>query len=138
MGMPQLPRVVEAGLVGFSLVMFVGTLLAIPWLVRRLPADHFVRPAPRRSLAARIGRNAVGALLVAVGVAMLVLPGQGVVTILVGLSIMDLGIKHRVLRWLLTRPKVQEGVQRLRAKAGKPPLVIPEDPIRPSTRATTG
>jgi hypothetical protein len=108
-----------------SLAMFVGTLAAIPWIVRRLPADYFVRPPPKRSLPVRILRNVLAVSLIAAGVAMLVLPGQGLVTILLGLSILDLPIKHRTLRWLLEKPKIQEGVQRLRSKVGKPPLALP-------------
>ena len=108
-----------------SVTMFVGTLAAIPWLVRRLPPDYFVRPPPKHSLPKKIVRNVLGFALIAAGIAMLVLPGQGILTILIGLSIVDLPVKHRIMRWLLQRPKIQEGVQRLRSKAGKPPLVIP-------------
>ena len=109
-----------------SITMFVGTLATIPWLVRRLPADYFVRPPPQHSLPKKIARNVLGFALIAAGIAMLVLPGQGILTALIGLSIVDLPIKHRVIRWLLQRPKIQEGVQRLRSTAGKPPLVIPK------------
>ncbi len=121
----EVSRTVEIVAGAVSTVMFVGTLVAIPWLVRRLPADYFVRPPPRRSLPVAILRNVLAVLLIGFGIAMLVLPGQGIVTILIGLSLLDLPIKHRVLRWLLRRKKLQEGVQRLRAKKGKPPLVIP-------------
>lgn len=109
-----------------SIAMFVGTLAAIPWLVRRLPADHFVRPPPKHSLPKMIARNVLGFILVAAGIAMLVLPGQGVLTILIGLSIVDLPIRQRVFRWLLLRPRVVDVMQGLRTKGGKPPLLIPE------------
>jgi hypothetical protein len=109
-----------------SAAMFVGSILAIPWLVRRLPQDYFVRPQRRRSLGVTILRNVFAVVLIALGIAMLVLPGQGIITVLVGLTFLDLPIKKRALRWLLQRKKIQEGVQRLRAKKGKPPLVIPE------------
>jgi len=109
-----------------SAAMFVGSILAIPWLVRRLPADYFVRPPPRHSLPVTILRNVLAVVLIGLGIAMLVLPGQGIVTVLIGLSLLDLPIKHRALRWILQRKKIQEGVQRLRAKKGKPPLVIPQ------------
>ena len=64
--------------------------------------------------------------VVLAGAAMLVLPGQGIITIIFGLSILDLEIKHRAMRWILTRKKVEEALQRLRSKVGKPPLVMPE------------
>lgn len=108
-----------------SITMFVGTLAAIPWLVRRLPEDYFVRPPPKHPLPLKIARNVLGFALITAGVAMLVLPGQGVLTILIGVSVADLPVKHRMLRWLLQRPKVLSAVQQARSKAGKPPLVVP-------------
>jgi len=108
-----------------SAAMFVGSILAIPWLVRRLPPDYFVRPPQRHSLAKRVLRNTAAVLLIALGLAMLVLPGQGIITVLFGLSLLDIKAKDRALCWLLQRKKIQEGVQRLRSKKGKPPLLIP-------------
>ena len=53
-----------------------------------IPPDHFVgkRP-PERNLLLRIGKNALGALLVAVGIVLSLpgVPGQGLLTILVGI-----------------------------------------------------
>lgn len=116
----------ELAVGAISIAMFVGTLAAIPWLVSRLPTDYFVQPPPKHPLPTRIARNAFGTLLVIMGIAMLVLPGQGILTILVGVSIVDLPIRHRLVRWLLLRPKVESVMQRLREKAGKPPLLFPD------------
>lgn len=124
--MPEIPRWLEIGLIVLSVAFFVGSLMAIPWIVRRLPADYFARPRPKHSLAKKIALNVAGVVLIAAGIVMLILPGQGIVTVLIGLSVLDLPIKHKILRWLLQRRKIQEGVQRLRSKAGKPPLVIPQ------------
>ena len=125
----EVPRWLEITLVAVSIVMFVGSLLAIPWIIRKLPPDHFTRPPRRRSLGTKIWRNALGGLLVAAGLAMLVLPGQGIIAILFGISIMDLKVKDRILRRLLCQKKIQEGVQRIRSKAGKQPLTIPGEPV---------
>jgi len=108
-----------------SIGLFIGTLAAIPLVVRRLPEDYFVRPPRAHSLGMKVARNVIGATLVATGVAMLVLPGQGILTILLGASIMDLPIKHRLVRKMLEKPKIREGIQRLRAKVGRPPFVFP-------------
>jgi hypothetical protein len=110
-----------------SVVMMVGTLAAVPSIVRRMPADIFVRPPPRRSLRWRIARNVLGFALLAAGIAMLVLPGQGVLTMLVGLAIVDLPFRRRVLLGLLKRRAVRQGLQRLREKVGAPPLVFPPE-----------
>lgn len=108
-----------------SVAMFVAMLAGIPWVVSRLPADYFVRPRAKHSLPKTIARNVVGFALIALGIAMLVLPGQGILTILFGLSIVDLPMKRRLFRWLLERPGVARAVQRLRHRAGQPPLIIP-------------
>jgi hypothetical protein len=125
----DVPRWLEVTLIGVSIAMFVGSLVAIPWVIRKLPPDHFVRPPEPHSLTSKIVRNTLGAILIAAGIAMLVLPGQGIIAILFGLSIMDLKVKDKILRRLLTQKKIQEGVQKIRSKAGKQPLTIPADPV---------
>lgn len=127
--MPEIPRALEIALVAASVAMFMGSIVAIPWLLRRMPADHFVRPPHKSALWKVLVRNTVGAMLVAMGILMLVLPGQGIVAIVLGLSIMDLEVKHRIVRRLLCQHKIQHAVQKIRAKAGKPPLVIPPHPV---------
>ena len=115
---------------------FVGGLAALPWLAARIPADYFVgdRPPPPRSLrtgrlrsaaaiwAVRCGRNAAGVALIAAGVAMLVLPGQGVLTILAGLMLTDLPGKRRLERAVARRPLVLRGLNALRRRRGVGPL----------------
>lgn len=108
-----------------SVGMFVATLLATPWIVGRMPADHFVRPSAKDALPRKVARNVAGVLLIAAGIAMLFLPGQGILTILVGLSLVDLPMKRRLYCWLLRRPAVARAVQHLRDRAGRPPLVLP-------------
>ena len=118
-------RTPELLLAGLSLAMFLGMLVAIPWIIRRLPADHFVRPRAKAALPKTIARNVVGTLLIVAGLAMLVLPGQGILTILLGLSIVDLPVKRRIFRWLLRRPGVAHAVQRMRERGGQPALILP-------------
>lgn len=108
-----------------SVVMFVGTMIAVPIFLVRVPSDYFSRPRSAHSVPIRILRTVVGVALVAMGVAMLVLPGQGVLTILVGLSILDLPVKDRIILRLLRHPKVQRAIDDLRRKHGKEPLIVP-------------
>lgn len=115
-----------------SVVMFAASLVLVPWLLVAMPGDLLVRDPPWRTRwgrhhpALRIGllvaKNAFAWLLVVAGVAMLVLPGQGLLTILVGLMLADFPGKHRLLRAVLTRPKVLRAVNWLRSRAGRPPL----------------
>lgn len=116
-----------------SVVGFVATLIAIPWILVRLPANYFdvrvARPfmARRnpllRSIAA-VAKNIVGLVFLLAGIAMLVLPGQGVLTILMGISLMDFPKKRLLEAKLIGQPLVFSGINRLRARFGKPPLTL--------------
>ncbi len=123
------------GLLVFSLVALVATLVGVPWFFCRIPPDHFTR-AERRSSPFRASgswarrfafalRNILGVFLICLGVTMLVLPGQGVLTILVGLICVDFPGKRRFECWLVSRPAVAQGINRLRRRAGRPPLEVP-------------
>ena len=69
-----------------SVGTFVICLLTLPRLFANLPEDYFSSDSrPKRSWT----RNLLGLLLVAGGIAMLVLPGQGVLTILAGIVLLD-------------------------------------------------
>lgn len=120
-----IPRWLEITVLVVSAVMFVGSLVAIPVALVRIPHDFFVRPHARHALWVRILRNLLGILLILVGLAMLVLPGQGMLTILIGVGALDMPWKRRLVRRILCNRKVKHAVDHLREKAGKPTLLIP-------------
>ena len=82
-----------------SVLTFIGSLIAIPWIISRLPVNYFIRHRQlvaeshfRHPFVAKLTfvlRNFVGIVLLAAGIVMLVLPGQGIITILIGISFMD-------------------------------------------------
>ena len=108
-------------------------MLAIPWLIVRLPADYFDLRVPRTFLShanpavrsiAVVAKNLIGFILLLAGIAMLVLPGQGVLTILIGVSLMDFPRKRDLEARLIGERHVFSGVNRLRARFGKPPFAL--------------
>lgn len=107
---------------GVSAGFFLLSLMLIPVLIVKMPADYFAREHRGGNVAWRIVRNVIGWPLIAAGVLMLVLPGQGVITILLGLSLVDFPGKHRAERWLLSRGKVLHAANWLRAKYRREPL----------------
>lgn len=114
---------VECGLVLFSVLAVVASIVLVPRFLARLPRDYLHgAPAQPASVLARVLRNVVGVVLVLLGVAMLLLPGQGLLTLLVGLMLTDFPGKHGLVVRLLTRPKVLSIVNRLRARHQAPPL----------------
>ena len=108
-----------------GLAVTVGLTLLVPRALARMPADYFVRPTTSRGRVAAVVRWLIGLSLVVAGVAMLVLPGPGVVAIVLGLVILDLPLLRRLMVRLLRRPRFADAVNRLRERHGKPPFVLP-------------
>lgn len=123
------------GLGGVSLVLLVGSLIVMPVLVVKMRADYFVTPDPDEGTwlgrhpaartTARIVKNSVGAVLLIAGLAMMVLPGQGIITLLVALSLLDFPGKRRLEIRIVKQPQVAGAINWIRKRAGRPPLQIP-------------
>ena len=117
-------------MVGVGLVsgaLFVISVLGAFWALKRLPDDYLLREETSVSRGpgshfGRIVRNAVGFVLLLVGIALLVLPGQGLLTLLAAVSLLDFPGKRRLERRLMARPKVLDAINRFRRRVGRPPL----------------
>ncbi len=118
-----------------SLALFVTSLVVFPLVVVNLPGDYFVRdkrdPAhqqrrhPAVWVVLTVAKNILGFVLILAGVAMLVLPGQGILTILVGVALANFPGKFTLERRLVQRPSVGRALNRIRELAGKDPLELP-------------
>jgi hypothetical protein len=118
-----------------SAAALVVTLVAVVITVVRMPADFFAdrrhhhlalfRERPALALALTIARNTLGVVFLLAGLAMLVLPGQGLLTIFVALLLLDFPGKLRLERWLVAKPAVRRPLDWIRRKTGRPPLEIP-------------
>ena len=116
-----------------TIITFMATLIVVPILVVRIPPDYFSRRKRHRKLWANhhplvraillIGKNALGYIFVVAGIIMLVLPGQGIFTILVGIMLLNFPGKYQLERWLATRRPVLRSINWLRQRAGRAPLI---------------
>ena len=118
----------------FSVALLFISIAVIPWLVIKIPQEYFLEKfrvrASKQSghpLIAQLFtglKNLVGLILVVLGILMLVLPGQGILTILIGLFLMNFPGKYRLERKIVSTPRVLKSLNWIRAKANKPPLMI--------------
>lgn len=132
--MPEFSQTILLWLSLFSLVTFVVSLLSLPWLVALIPEDYF-QPKRRQALSKRshpalrlfllTAKNLLGGVLLLGGTIMLFLPGQGLLTIAMGLILMDYPGKFRLERRLASKPAVFNGLNWLRGRANKPLLQKP-------------
>ncbi len=122
-------------LVGTSLFVFIAGLILGPMVLVKMPADYFVRtsspwarhPVLRALFAA--ARNALSVILITAGIIMLVMPGQGLLTILAGLAVASFPGKKRLLLRVVRRHPVLRGINWIRAKAHAPPLQLPPEDV---------
>jgi len=116
-------------------IMLVLTAIGIPFAIVRLPEDYLVndgqagwldkQPAVVR-WGLRIFKNLLGVVLVILGIVMLVLPGQGILSIVLGLSLVDFPGRHALQCKLIRRPKVIDSINWIRRKFQRPPLILPD------------
>ncbi|HZX66670.1 MAG TPA: hypothetical protein VFE76_14810 [Myxococcales bacterium] len=120
---------IVAGLVVMTTAVGIGMVLSIP-------ADHFKKAAPAPAPArprnpvlrwsVALVRNVFGAVLVTLGAVMALplVPGPGLVFILLGLSVLDFPGKHAMQRRLMRVPGVTRFMNDVRARFGKAPLIL--------------
>jgi hypothetical protein len=109
----------------------VSMAVAVGFIVL-IPANYFDDEAaaspriqhPILRWTAIVFKNALGIVLVCVGVVMLVTPGQGVLTIVVGIMLMSFPGKRKLMRAIVGRAGVRKAINNLRERFGKPPLEI--------------
>jgi hypothetical protein len=119
-----------------SLGLLVLGAILLPVVIVQLPRDLLLSDGQRgrrqfwhRSLRGRlyvVGRNLLGGLFVLAGIAMLLTPGQGILSIIVGLGMMDFPGKRAVLVRVARQKRVLRAVNRLRRRFGRKPLAPPE------------
>jgi len=71
-------------------------------------------------------KNLLGVFLILLGLALSLpgVPGQGFLTILLGLIMLDIPGKRPLEARIIQRPKVLSAINNLRARFGKPPLIM--------------
>ena len=117
---------------GTSLAILIAGVVVIPALVVRIPPDYFMHE--KRELPAWVnrrpfikflvvaGKNILGGVLILASIAGFLLPGLGVVTLVIGLFLVDFPGKYRFMKWLIGRRFIHGPVNRLRKRRGGEPI----------------
>lgn len=116
---------------GVSLAAFVVSIIVLPVILIRLPADYFVRPPqiprnhPMVRILLKILKNVIGLVLLILGFVMLFIPGQGILTMLFGMGLMDFPGKRALQARIACAPRVHESLDWLRRKTNRPLFILP-------------
>ena len=115
-----------------SLFVFIFSLLSIKWLVALIPEDYFVTKRVSKIKSENpliwylilILKNLVGYSLILGGLIMLVLPGQGLFTIIIGLMLSNYPGKYIIEKKFIAIPTILKSINWLRRKSNRPPLKL--------------
>jgi len=127
---------------GLFLVMFLGSIAAVTCILVKLPAtyfqDHhppaFAEHHPVIRWTALVLKNLLGLVLIVIGTLLSLpgVPGQGFITILIGVMLLNFPGKRALERKIILRPAIHQTINKLRARFGKPPLLL-EDDLKPES-----
>ena len=119
-----------------SIFILIISVFMMVLIISFLPEDYFKSENrnlissiqnsryPLLKLLVLITKNFFGVLLLLSGILMLVLPGQGVLTIITGLVFMDYPGKYKFERKLLRQKGVINSINWIRSRLSKPPLKV--------------
>ena len=121
--------------VAIFLVTFFANLGLVSLILVKIPADYFKKSRRSKFMAnhsqavrvlAMVGKNLLGVALVILGIVLSLpgVPGQGVLTILLGIMLLDFPGRRRFERWIVTSPRVKNAVNKLRQRFDKPALEL--------------
>lgn len=116
----------------FSVITLVASIIVIPFIISCLPEDYFIHSEVRSPLwktkhpvirwTLILIKNVIGVVLLVLGVAMLILPGQGLLTLFIALLFLDFPGKYKLEKRVVQNRVLQQGVNWIRQKASKAPL----------------
>ena len=119
-----------------SIFILIISVFMMVLIISFLPEDYFKSENrnlissvqnsryPLLKLLVLITKNFFGVLLLLSGILMLLLPGQGILTIITGLVFMDYPGKYKFERKLLRQKGVINSINWIRSRLGKPSLKV--------------
>ena len=117
-----------------SIISFFGSLIIIPRLIINLPPDFFLKRktsvSVKQIVVFRVTffllKNFLGFLLFLCGILMLFIPGQGLLTMFLGLVLLDFPGKYKLQLYCLKVRPVRRSLNWIRRKYEKEAFIFPE------------
>ena len=123
------------GLGGLSVLILVFSIAGMGWFIAQIPEDYFIhnkrqakhwnKYSSHARIAIIIFKNIFGGIMLVGGLFLLVLPGQGLLTMIIGLLLIDYPGKFQLEQKIISIPSIFRSLNWFRAKARKPNLLHP-------------
>ncbi len=130
----------STGVIWSVSLLLLGIALSVAatiFVIVKLPANYFQDAhshifMPSANPVVRwiglIAKNLLGCVLIVLGIVLSLpgVPGPGLLLIVIGISLVNIPGKHRLVGQLVGRPSILRPLNRVRRHFGKPPLVHEE------------
>lgn len=120
-----------ASIVYLIVISYIITQMDKRYFIRKKISADDARKKPHLTLmnssvncVVNVVKIIVGLYLLVCGIVMLVLPGQGLVTMLIGLSLIPFPGKNKIEQNILSRKSVRSSLNWIRIKANKEPFIF--------------
>ncbi len=117
-----------------SIAILIISALSIGYFIKKIPHDYFLNDKrgvhqyknknPIFWIITLVLKNIIGYCLIVGGILMLVLPGQGLLTILVGLMLSDYPGKFKLEKKIIKTNLILKTINWYRTKSNIPPLIF--------------
>jgi len=121
----------------FSVLFFLIGIILVPYVILKIPHDYFSYSSKKEYFSRKRDiavyymkmtlRNAAALLLFFLGIILLVVPGQGLLTILLAFLLADIPGKYKIEKYLIKKERIYNLLNRFRQKYGKKSFILPED-----------
>ena len=125
------------GLGGLSVLILVFSIAGMGWFIAQIPEDYFIHDkrqakhwnkySSQARIAIIVFKNIFGGIMLVGGLFLLVLPGQGLLTMIIGLLLIDYPGKFQLEQKIISIPSIFRSLNWFRAKARKPNLLDPRN-----------
>jgi ABC-type transport system involved in multi-copper enzyme maturation permease subunit len=113
-----------------SLITFIASIVLIPLVIKRMPVDYFTNVAYHTidvssvyKLTMFLIKNMIGLVLIIAGIIMLITPGQGIISIIIGLFLMQFKYKYKLEQKLIANDMTFKGLNWIRKKSNQKPFL---------------
>ena len=117
-----------------SVIMAIASLFMMPFVLCKLAPDYFDSEKPHLMTRIKASaplqccilvlKNLLGFVLILAGVLMIFLPGQGLLTILIGMVLTDFPGKFKLERRIVSNPNVLGTINWMRVRRGHQEIII--------------
>ena len=117
-----------------SVIGFIGSLIVIPWILVQIPSDYFSHEKRQKyrwgtyppiiRLILLLMKNIIGVIFILSGIIMLFMPGQGILTIAIGIILINFPYKYKIEKWIISHSGILKYINKIRAKAKQRPIEL--------------